>query len=134
MTHFQHAMIRTLVPSLFVGYYITHRHHVHAKCLPCDFHLRMEKLNEQDKKLHESSLKVHMIEHTPSQYHPVLQKLDEKTIASLDFIRIMYDKPLKPYQRVRVRRTIVDLIDAKDWSNDELEYFMYVLKFYDCLE
>jgi hypothetical protein len=70
-------------------------------------------------------------------YKNVVQKLAEdkpNVLNEIDYIRHVYDRlPLDPAQKIRVRRSLVHLIESENLSSEQVDFIMSILKYYDCL-
>jgi hypothetical protein len=94
--------------------------------------MRIDNLNKQDSLLSENKQKCIIKDFVPNEYQEVIEGLDARTIDTIDYIRIMYKKPLKPEHRISVRKSITGLIDSRRWNEAELAFFVYLLEQYGC--
>lgn len=124
-------MKRLLVP-LSVSYFLLQKRHVKAQTLPSNFRAVMENLNDRDEKSHLKDLRNKVLSNTPSQYHAVIERLPRDALETIDYLRVMYEPPLLPSQKVRVRKDMLRIIESS-FDSAEHEYFMYLLKYYECL-
>ncbi len=61
----------------------------------------------------------------------ILDKINNSDIIfELDYIRVMYKKPLSLEAKIRLRKKIINMINISDEYN---ELYEYILHYYDCL-
>ena len=107
-----------------------------AQALPPHIVEQLNKRNEEDrKKVIKEQIDSISKWCDPRYKHIVEQfKYDQHIIEELDYIRVMYDrKRLTPSQRIRVRERITTLIQNNKLTTVQLDFFLSVLAYYDCL-
>ncbi len=127
-------MLRKVIAPLVVCHFISKKRVVNAKALPNDFYQKVDILNKQDRNLANAELINNLKQSIPEKYESIVSNFDNAILQELDYMRVMYKPPLKPEVRLRARQNIVKLIEYKKWTDEELEYLMYLMKYYGCYD
>ncbi len=96
---------------------------------------KLEKLNDIDTKNYNKSMIDTLTTWVSPDYKHVVQFLQDKPriLNELDLIRILYQPPLSPSQKVRVRTTVMRLIDDNELTSGEVDMLLSILTYYGCM-
>ena len=95
----------------------------------------IESLNKRDKHLERQRYKEELSQWTPLKSYGVekLEQLNSQQLFDLSYIQIMYQMPLKEYQKVYIRKSIYEMYQ-KASSDVEKEMLYAILSYYKLLE
>jgi hypothetical protein len=116
---------------------VSHKRIVQAQAVPPDFYKKIKILNAQDNELSNTNMKNQIISSTPEDYHQIINNFDCDVLQEIYYIRVMFEPPLTPLtpsRRIRARKEIIKIMESKNWEENELSYFMYLLKHYGCYD
>ena len=95
----------------------------------------ISELNSKDSKIAFDEMKENLLEHYPNKYKYIVDNIhNHDVIFELDYIRIMYKKPLSHDRKIILRNNIFKLLKNNNFSEKELELFEYLLKYYECID
>lgn len=94
-------------------------------------HEHIIKQNKQDEELVRLENKNSLKKWSPSaDYKDIIEKtINDDLLNDLSYMMIMYDIPLKPYQRINASRDLLKLLENTE-REDEKEYIISVMKYY----
>jgi hypothetical protein len=101
----------------------TYRH-----SLPPDFYKNIEMMNNRDMEEDKDEIKTRVIKKIPDNFKNTILGMDKETIDSIDYIMVMYRQPISPGMKVTARTRISRLMKDKNCSDEEIDFFMYLLK------
>lgn len=96
---------------------------------------KLAELNERDKDA-DLNYMVNKLSGWLPEHKVALESLrtNSHMIKELDFLRVLYQPPLPPSAKIRVRNTVLDFINKEDLTDEQINMLMAVLTYYDCLE
>ncbi len=136
---------RIIAPAMLTSYMlyrpkqckaiVTHSSNKDKPPFPKYFIDEISDLNEKDKHLAFEEMKESLINYYPNKYKYIVDNITNHDIISeLDYIRVMYKKPLGPERKITLRNNIYKIIKNNKCSQEELALFEYILKYYECIE
>ncbi len=135
---------KAIVPAMVSSYILYRPNCIYASALnkvqesssnfPKYFFDKINELNERDSKYASEYLRESLIDYYPNRYKYIVDNIqNNELLEELDYIRVIYTKPLSYSKKIQLRNKIHKLIKEKSLSRQELELFEYLLKYYDCL-
>ena len=132
LSMFKYQMLCKLIVPVALNHVTSRK--VQVKALPNDFYQKIARLNQEDKELYQIKMKQQILTAIPDQYKSIVEDFDIETLEAIDYIRVMFTPPLDASRKIRLRKEIVRIIENtyKQWSVKELDFFVDLLKSYDC--
>ena len=119
-----------LVPAICVA------HHRHLKAQSkqvvkahANYRERFEQLDKDDNK--QINNKNRQDVSKKFGYPEVVSVLEQEIIDKLHYMIVMYDKPLCPERRIRVRATLLPYLESSE--GERLKLFEHILEYYEVL-
>lgn len=132
---------RVFVPAMVSSYILYRPKYVWAanqqdkEPFPKYFLDKLSDLNERDTKYAHELMRENLINHYPNRYKYIVENLqNDDIISELDYIRVLYNRPLTCDRKINLRNKISKLIKEHSFTEQELELFEYLLKYYDCID
>jgi len=123
---------RLMVGSM-MAYQMIRPHIVKAESIPITNNL-IKELNERDNNSEMYALQANLEKWKPIiNFKDVLQTLNVSILNELDYIRVMQEPPLKPYQKIRTRNMIMKYYNQTN-NSKEKEMYYEILNYFNLLE
>jgi hypothetical protein len=107
-----------------------------ANSLPPKFFERLSKNDDNDRKVVIKEQIAAISQWCDPRYKNVVQQFEKRQdiIEELDYIRIMYNKPITASQRIRIRNKIKKMILTDiTLTQEQIDFLVSILEYYDCL-
>lgn len=135
---------RIFVPAMVSSYILFRPKNVYAsqpslppsdrEKFPKYFLDKISELNAKDSKYANEIMKENLINYYPNKYKYIVENIEKEDIISeLDWIRLMYNRPLSCDRKISLRNKICKIIKDHNLSEKELELLEYLLKYYNCI-
>lgn len=116
-----------------MAYQMIRPHIVKAESIPITNNL-IKELNERDNNSEMYALQANLEKWKPIiNFKDVLQTLNVSILNELDYIRVMQEPPLKPYQKIRTRNMIMKYYNQTN-NSKEKEMYYEILNYFNLLE
>lgn len=122
--------------KLFTATYVCSRTKVaHANALPAHIRDQLARRNEEDHKLVIREQIESIKNWCDQRYKHIVEELKSNTeiIDTLDYIRVVYSKPLNPSQKMRVRGNITKLLEIENLTQNQVDFLLSILEYYECM-
>lgn len=94
----------------------------------------IKELNKRDNNSEINALQSNLEGWKPiTNFKDVLQTLNIFILKDLDYIRVMQEPPLKPYQKIRTRNMIMEYYNQTN-NSKEKEMYYEILNYFNLLE
>jgi hypothetical protein len=95
---------------------------------------QIHELNKRDKYVEKDKINNDLKQWKPVEgYEELLTKFDNNVVDTLHYISVMYEKPLKTFQKIFLREQITNFY-KQSLEEKEKEFYINVLKYYELLE